>query len=122
MNMTEAEIYEYQKKQQIALVWEQLQVLKPYLENESLTDIMVNQNGRIFIDGNNGMKETNEYIDEPTRIAIADILAGYNQKVITEKQPILSGKLPSGERVEIVTGEACGFCPTISIRKPNNRV
>ena len=123
MNMTEAEIYEYQQKQQIALVWEQLQVLKPYLENERLTDIMVNQNGRIFLDGNDiGMRGTDKYIDEPTRIAIADILAGYNQKVITEKQPILSGKLPSGERVEIVTGEACGFHPTISIRKPNNRV
>ena len=123
MNMTEAEIYEYQQKQQVALVWEQLQVLKPYLENESLTDIMVNQNGRIFLDGNDiGMRGTDKYIDEPTRIAIADILAGYNQKVITEKQPILSGKLPSGERVEIVTGEACGFHPTISIRKPNNRV
>ena len=123
MKMTEAEIYEHQQKQQIALVWEQLQILKPYLENESLTDIMVNQNGRIFIDGNDiGMRGTKEYIDEPTRIAIADILAGYNQKVITEKQPILSGKLPSGERVEIVTGESCGFRPTISIRKPNKRV
>ena len=123
MKMTEAEIYEHQQKQQIALVWEQLQILKPYLENEKLTDILVNQNGRIFIDGNDiGMRGTNEYIDEPTRIAIADILAGYNQKVITEKQPILSGKLPSGERVEIVTGESCGFRPTISIRKPNNRV
>lgn len=120
--MTEAEIYEYQKKQQISLVWEQLEVLKPYLEDETLTDIMVNQDGRIFIDGDIGMRGTDRYVDELTRTAIADILAGYNHKVITEKEPILSGKLPSGERVEIVTGEACGFRTTISIRKPNNRV
>ena len=120
--MTETEIYEYRIKQQIELVFEQLKVLKPFLDDSSLTDIMVNQNGQIFTDGIHGMNPTKTYVDEQVKNRIAALIASYNKKEITEETPILSGKLPSGERIEIVTGEATGFRSTISIRKPNKRI
>lgn len=120
--MNEAEIYKYQKQQQIDLIWEQLKILKPYLEDEKLTDIMINQNGRIFLDSKDGMIETDVYIDEYKRNSIADLLAGYNKKILNESKPMLSGKLPSGERIEIVTGEVTGYKTTISIRIPNKNI
>ena len=120
--MTEAEIYEYRIKQQIELVWEELKVLKPFLDDSNLTDIMVNQDGRIFTDGIYGMLPTETYIDEQEKNRISALLASYNKKTLSEETPILSGKLPGGERVEIVTGAVTGFRSTISIRKPNKRI
>jgi type II secretion system protein E len=120
--MTEAEIYEYRVQQQIELVWEELKVLKPFLDDGDLTDIMVNQNGRVFTDGIYGMNPTETYIDEHIKGRMAALLASYNKKTLSEENPILSGKLPSGERIEIVTGEATSFRSTISIRKPNKKI
>jgi type II secretion system protein E len=123
MSMSEAEVQEFQKQQQIDLVHEQLEIIEPYLMDDDLTDIMINQDGKLFVDSNSqGMIETKVMIDEYTRNSIAQLLAGYNKKIITKKEPILSGRLPSGERVEIVTGETTGYETTVSIRKLNKRI
>lgn len=121
--MTEAEIYKYKKEQQIETVREQLEILKPFLENDDLTDIMINQNGKVFTDGYlEGMVETNVILDISERKRIADLLAGWNNKILSEDSPFLSGRLPTKERFEIVTGKCTNYQTTITIRKPPKKI
>ena len=90
--MTESEKYELQKQSQIDFVNERLSALKEYMEDDDITEIMLNPDGYVWVESyEKGMYKTSTYLNEMEGYKIIQVLASYNSKIISEKNPRLSG-------------------------------
>ncbi|GAB6846103.1 P-type DNA transfer ATPase VirB11 [Methylorubrum rhodesianum] len=84
-----------------------LDPLRPYLVDECLTEIVVNQPGTVFTEGPNGWTRhdapalTGQHLQN---LALA--AAAYTRQDITPDHPIVSTVLPGGERCQIVVPPA----------------
>lgn len=81
--------------------------LKPFLDDESLTEIVVNRPGEVFIEGPRGWTRH----DVPAlSFGVLNFLsvaaAAYTRQDIGPEHPIISTTLPGGERCQIVTPPA----------------
>jgi len=93
--------------------------LRPILAREDVTDLCINGPGLLFVEGAHGwerMRADNLSGDWLQRFALA--VASYRSAKIGERSPILSGHLPSGERIQIVLPPAAE-APSITIRRPS---
>jgi type IV secretion system protein VirB11 len=93
--------------------------LRPILAREDVTDLCINGPGLLFVEGARGwerMRADNLNGDWLQRVALA--VASYMSAKIGERSPILSGHLPSGERIQIVLPPAAE-APSITIRRPS---
>lgn len=104
-----------------AMVRELLGPLLTPLTDATLTEVAVNQPGTIWTEGRDGwaMHPAPELSFEVLgRLATA--IASYNGKSISREHPVLSGTLPTGERVQVLTPPACEpGTVSITIRKPS---
>jgi len=92
--------------------------LRPILAREDVTDLCINGPGRLFVEGAHGwerLRAENLTGDWLQRFALA--VASYRSAKINERSPILSGHLPSGERIQIVLPPAAE-APSITLRRP----
>lgn len=93
-------------------------VLSELLEDDEITDIMVNGTSDIYIDKNGVMQpsglrfETAEKLED----VIQHIVAGHN-RVVNETNPIVDVRLGDGSRVNIVLPPVAINGPAITIRK-----
>jgi type IV secretion system protein VirB11 len=98
-----------------------LRGLAAYLEDPTLTELCVNQYGKIWLERAEGWQLLDEPALSPERVRdLTQLIATYSGKVCTEQEPHLSGSLPDGERVQIVIPP--GVEPgkiSITIRKPS---
>lgn len=95
-----------------------LDMLTEYLEDESVSEIMVNGYQTIFIekDGKIIQSEKSFESEEKLMAVIQQIVAGCNRRV-NESNPIVDARLPSGERVNIVIKPVALSGPTLTIRR-----
>jgi len=96
-----------------------MDVLQDLLEDEEITEIMVNGPDRIFIERGGGMEETGLSFKPPERLDnIAQQIASAGNRIVNESSPILDARLKDGSRVNIVVPpiSLCGG-PVITIRK-----
>ncbi|HZN34306.1 MAG TPA: ATPase, T2SS/T4P/T4SS family [Pirellulaceae bacterium] len=95
-----------------------LEPIARFLEDESVTEIMVNGPDRIFIERRGKLELTPaRFSDEDALISAIHNLTQYVGRDIGPEQPILDARLPSGARVHAVIPPASRTGPCLTIRK-----
>lgn len=95
-----------------------LDVLQELLENENITEIMVNGPEHIFIEQKGRIMETGLVFDSHERLNdIAQQIASEGNRIVNETSPILDVRLADGSRVNIVLPPIAMEGPVITIRK-----
>jgi type IV secretion system protein VirB11 len=102
----------------IALV-EYLKILEPFLADESINEILINQPGKIFIE-RKGILEEHLLKDLTFRHleGMVNLIARFTEQRVSHEEPLLSATLPAGHRIQVVLPPACSQGTVIvSIRK-----
>lgn len=95
-----------------------LDVLQELLEDENITEIMVNGPEHIFIEQKGRLMETGLVFDSQERLSdIAQQIASEGNRIVNETSPILDVRLADGSRVNIVMPPVAMDGPVITIRK-----
>lgn len=92
--------------------------IRPYLEDPTVSDIMINGPSQIFVERKGLLHLTDAKF--PSAEALTAALrnaAQYVGKHVDEMKPILEGRLPDGSRIEAVLPPAAPDGPAISIRR-----
>ncbi len=93
-------------------------ILSELLEDDDITDIMINGACDIFYEKNNEMyryKKVFESVEKLTDV-IQHIVSGHN-RIVNESVPIVDVRLPDGSRVNVVMPPVAIDGPIVTIRK-----
>ena len=98
-----------------------LEPLLPYLDKPGVTEICINQPKEIFVEQNSQFQRYEmDELTIPFLESLAALIAEINHKEFPT--PLLSGSLPTGERVQVVMNPACEKQKFVcSIRKHHHR-
>lgn len=95
-----------------------MDVLQDMLEDEEVTEIMVNGPDHIFIEKEGRLTETGLSFGDQERLEdIAQQIASAGNRIVNESSPILDVRLSDGSRVNIVVPPIAIEGPVITIRK-----
>ena len=95
-----------------------LDVLQELLEDEDVTEVMVNGPEHIFVERAGRLYETGLEFDSEERLGdIAQQIASAGNRIVNESNPILDVRLQDGSRVNIVMPPIALEGPVITIRK-----
>ncbi|MEE3467554.1 MAG: ATPase, T2SS/T4P/T4SS family [Eubacterium sp.] len=95
-----------------------MDVLQDILEDEDVTEIMVNGVDKIFIEKGGRITETGLRFEGQDRLEdIAQQIASTGNRIVNESHPILDARLEDGSRVNIVVPPVAIEGPVITIRK-----
>lgn len=95
-----------------------MDVLQDILEDEEVTEIMVNGPEHIFIEKGGTLQETGMKFEHQGRLEdIAQQIASAGNRIVNESSPILDARLADGSRVNIVLPPIAIEGPVITIRK-----
>lgn len=97
-------------------------VLQPLIEDESITEIMVNGPKKIFIERNGKLVKTNVTFENDAGVLriIEKIISPLGRRVDGDS-PTVDARLPDGSRVNAVVAPCAIDGPTITIRKFKKR-
>ena len=101
-----------------------LDILQDFLENDEITEIMINGTDRIFVERNGCIEEVSKEFESKEKLenVIQQIVAGCN-RTVNEASPIADARLGSGERVNIVLPPVALNGPIVTIRRfPTNPI
>lgn len=95
-----------------------LDMLQIFVDDSSVTEIMINGMDHIFIEQGGQLKELDVGFDSMEKLqdVIQQIVAGCN-RVVNEASPIVDARLPNGSRVNIVMNPIALNGPIITIRR-----
>lgn len=95
-----------------------MDVLSEFLEDESVTEIMINGYDNIFIERSGRVYKVDQTFENEERLAsiIQQIVAGCN-RIVNETVPIVDARLVDGSRVNVVLPPISLNGPTMTIRK-----
>lgn len=95
-----------------------LDIIQPLLDDNSITEIMINSPGEIFIEQNGKVNQLNIRFESAERLEnlIQSIVSKVN-RVVNEASPIVDARLQDGSRVNVVLPPIALKGPTITIRK-----
>lgn len=95
-----------------------LDVLQEFIEDESITEIMINGTRNIFIERGGRMYRTERRFASREKLedVIQQIVAGAN-RLVNEALPIADARLPDGSRVNVVLYPVALNGPIVTIRK-----
>ncbi|WP_339050667.1 P-type DNA transfer ATPase VirB11 [Rickettsiella endosymbiont of Xylota segnis] len=83
-----------------------IEPLKPFLQTAGVTEVCINQPGLVFVENNGYFTRHEVQILEFSFLeALSNLIAEFNHK--TFPHPLLSGYLPTGERVQCIMPPAC---------------
>ena len=92
--------------------------LEKHLNDQSVTEVMVNGPGRVFIERNGRIEATSTvFIDEAHLRRIIDKIVGQVGRRIDEATPMVDARLPDGSRVNAVVHPLAIGGPFLTIRK-----
>ena len=97
-----------------------LKPLDPWLLRADVTEILINQPGEIWVETNSGGAMQRCEVADLTATALARLaaqVARTNHQGVSRANPLLSGKLPGGERIQIIAPPATRQHLAIAIRK-----
>ncbi|MBQ9278847.1 MAG: CpaF family protein [Lachnospiraceae bacterium] len=100
-----------------------LDVLTEYIEDESITEIMVNGYNSIYLEKHGKIKKAPKCFEseEKLKSVVQQIVADCNRR-INESSPIVDARLKDGSRVNMVLNPVALNGPVITIRKFPNEV
>lgn len=95
-----------------------LDILQIFVEDSSVTEIMINGKDHIFIEQDGGLRELDIGFESTEKLqdVIQQIVAGCN-RVVNEASPIVDARLPNGSRVNIVMNPIALNGPIVTIRR-----
>lgn len=95
-----------------------MDVLSDLLEDDSITEIMINGYDQIFVEKDGCIQSFSQSFESEERLAsiIQQIVAGCN-RLVNEAVPIVDARLPDGSRVNVVLPPVALDGPTMTIRK-----
>ena len=100
---------------------ENLQIIKPFLENTDNTEIVINKPGEVITESSEGWKYHNvPELDYRVCMDLAKLTATYTKQSLDDRNPTLSGTLPHGERIQVVIPPSTRQgTVSMTIRKPS---
>jgi len=91
--------------------------VRPFLDDPSVTEIMINGPSHIYVERGGMIEETNAcFASERALLAAVRNIAQYVGRRADEEQPVLEARLPDGSRVQAVLPPLVR-CPHLSIRR-----
>lgn len=95
-----------------------LDILQIFVEDSSVTEIMINGKDHIFVEQNGTLRELDVGFESVEKLqdVIQQIVAGCN-RVVNEASPIVDARLPNGSRVNIVMNPVALNGPIVTIRR-----
>lgn len=95
-----------------------LDVLQELLEDEGITEIMVNGANKIFYEKGGHIYESEKHFSSKEKLGdVIQQIAGYSNRMVNEASPIVDARLADGSRVNIVLEPISIDGAAISIRK-----
>lgn len=95
-----------------------LDILQIFVEDSSVTEIMINGTDHIFVEQDGRLRELDVGFESAEKLqdVIQQIVAGCN-RVVNEASPIVDARLPNGARVNIVMNPVALNGPIVTIRR-----
>jgi len=95
-----------------------LDILQPLMDDPSVTEIMINHHGEIFVERDGGISLLPVSFESRERLEdlIQHVVAGVN-RIVNEASPIVDARLKDGSRVHIVLPPIALRGPCMTIRK-----
>lgn len=95
-----------------------LDILQDLLEDDSITEIMINGYQNVFIEVNGKLKRCSKSFSSEEKLyqVIQQIVAGAN-RIVNESNPIVDARLPDGSRVNVMLPPVSLNGATMTIRK-----
>ena len=95
-----------------------LAILQIFVEDSSVTEIMINGMDHIFVEQDGQLRELDRAFDSVEKLqdVIQQIVAGCN-RVVNEASPIVDARLNNGSRVNIVMNPIALNGPIVTIRR-----
>ncbi len=95
-----------------------LSPIRPYLDDPSVSEVMINGPDQIFIERKGRIELTDaKFANRDALAAAMRNCAQYVGKHIDENRPILEGRLPDGSRIEALLPPVAPDGPSVSIRR-----
>ena len=95
-----------------------LNILQPLIDDNEVTEIMVNGYDQIFYEKNNIIKKYEMHFDSNDEVVdVMQAIASYVNREVNELNPILDARLPDGSRVNGVFSNIAIKGPSMTIRK-----
>ncbi|QJD87400.1 CpaF family protein [Cohnella herbarum] len=99
-----------------------LDALQPLLEDQEITEIMINSHDEIYIERRGELSAVNVGFDSSERLEdLIQSMVGRVNRIVNEASPIVDARLPDGSRVHVVLPPIALKGPTVTIRRfPRN--
>lgn len=95
-----------------------LDVLQELIEDDEVTEIMVNGPDHIFIEMNGQIRETGLHFASPERLLnVIQMIVAAQNRIVNESTPIVDARLSDGSRVNIVLPPVAVDYGILTIRK-----
>ena len=95
-----------------------LDILQEILEDDSITEIMINGSNDIFIERNGNLQRWDKHFETTDKLEdVAQKIAALSNKIVNTSVPIVDTRLDDGSRVSIVLPPIAIDGPVITIRK-----
>ncbi len=95
-----------------------LDILQEILEDDSITEIMINGSKDIFIERNGNLQRWDKHFETTDKLEdVAQKIAASSNKIVNTSVPIVDTRLDDGSRVSIVLPPIAIDGPVITIRK-----
>lgn len=95
-----------------------LDPIKPFLQDETVTEVMVNGHDEIYVERRGRLEETNaRFASADALLSAVHNIAQYVGREIDELRPILDARLPNGSRVHAVIPPSARRGTYLTIRK-----
>lgn len=100
-----------------------LQQLEPHLSSHDTRDLCINPDGLVFVESSSGWSQLQGVAQSANfAAALAAASAKFNNESLADSNPILSGSLPGGQRIQIVASPVVEKGTSITIRKPSDKI
>ncbi len=99
-----------------------LDALQPLLEDNEITEIMINSHDEIYIERRGELQAVNLGFESTERLEdLIQSMVGKVNRIVNEASPIVDARLPDGSRVHVVLPPIALKGPTVTIRRfPQN--
>jgi pilus assembly protein CpaF len=92
--------------------------LEPLLQDDSVTEVMVNNFDQIFIERSGKLERSNSsFVDNAHLLRIIDKIVSQVGRRVDEASPMVDARLPDGSRVNAIIPPLALRGPTLTIRK-----
>jgi pilus assembly protein CpaF len=92
--------------------------LEPFLQDTSITEVMVNGSDQVFVERGGKIEETRaSFLDDAHLLRIIDRIVSQVGRRIDEASPMVDARLPDGSRVNAIIPPLSLRGPSLTIRK-----